>query len=457
VISWNLGIQRKVGSSRAIEIRYVANHSYKQWEAINTNEVNIFENGFLSEFKLAQQNQLINYANQKGTNPNLTLSGTSFKNNGLAGQSKLPIMETAFPASQEPTSGTTDWTNPNFDIAVANGAAGTLANALAGTQNGTIAPAFCNLVGGASFSPCANVYGNTGTGAYPMNFFQANPYAGGNGTGYLTDFGYSNYDSLQTEFRQRQRGLQMEANYTWAHTLGNGGSGIGTSPIMTLHNVALNYRPTAFDIHQVFHANGTYDLPFGRGKTWLSNNGLMSRAFGNWIIGSIVTMQTGTPTQLTGGFDTYNNFADGGLTLNGGLTVRQLQKAVGVHRVPQSALGGVPNYVLMFSPKVLASATSGGANTNLILPNTTPGTFGAIPFIYGPHGFYQNASFSKEFPIFRESRLKFQAEMENLWNHPVFGNTGGIGNTGVQSPIFGQNAGPSNAPRTMDMRVNIAF
>jgi hypothetical protein len=123
-----------------------------------------------------------------------------------------------------------------------------------------------------------------------------------------------------------------------------------------------------------------------------------------------------------------------------------------------SALGGVPNYVTMFSPKVLASATSGGANTNLILPNTTPGIFGSIPYIYGPHGFYQDASFSKAFPLLRESKLKFQAEISNLWNHPVFGNTGGIGgNTNVQSPIFGQNAGPGNSPRTMDMRVNIEF
>ena len=459
VMSWNLGVQRKLGATRAIEVRYVANRSYKQWVAVNTNEVNIFENGFLSEFKLAQQNQLINYNNQKAANPSQTLSTTSFQNLGFPGQSKLPILETAFPASQEPTGGaTTDWTNSTFDLNVATGAAGALANALASPQNGTIAPGFCNLVGGANFSPCANVYGNTGTGAYPINFFQANPYASGKGTGYLTDIGYSTYESLQTEIRQQQwRGLQVEGNYTWAHTLGNGGSGIGTSPILTLHNTRLNYRPAAFDIHQVFHANGTYDLPIGRGKMWLNDNGILSRVVGNWIVGSIVTMQTGTPTELIGGYQTYNNYADGGVTLSNGLTVRGLQKAVGVHRVPQSALGGVPNYALMFNPKYLASATSGGANPSYIQPNTTPGTFGSIPYIYGPHGFYQDMSFSKAFPIYREVRLKFQAEIANIWNHPVFGTTGGIGNVSVQSPTFGQLGGPSNAARTMDMRLNIEF
>jgi hypothetical protein len=272
-------------------------------------------------------------------------------------------------------------------------------------NNSGITYPYCNLVGKA-FAPCQNVFGITGAGNYPINFFQANPYAGGNSTGYATGIGYSTYESLQTELRQQQwRGLQLEANYTWSHSLGNGGgsnAGGGlnaASPIMTLHNLRLNYRPTAFDIH----------------------------------------------------------FADGGVTFQNGFTASKLQSEVGVHRVPQSALGGVPNYVLMYSPKILNSATLGGANTNYIRPNITPGTFGSIPYVYGPHGFYQAVSFSKAFPIFREAKVKFQAEISNIWNHPVFGNTGGIGDVGVQDTTFGQLAGPSNSPRAMDMRLNIEF
>lgn len=463
VISWNLGAQRKLGATRAMEIRYVANRSYHQWYGVDTNEVNVFENGFLSEFKLAQQNQLINYANQQAANPGQTLSTTSFQNLGASGQSPLPILETAFPASQEPSQGS-DWTNGALDLDVANGAVGAMASALTNPFS-TAVPAFCNLVGGSQFSPCQTALGASGgTGPYPINVFQANPYGANNATSYMTAFGYSTYEALQTELRQQAwHGLQMEANYTWSHTLGNGGgTGPGgglyvASPVMTLHNVALNYHPATFDIHQVFHGNGTYDLPVGRGKQWLSSDSVASRVLGNWIIGSIVTMQTGTPTQLMGGWQTYNDYADGGLSLLNGLTVKKLQKAVGVHRVPLSALGGVPNYVLMFDPKYLNSSTAGGANTSYILPNTTPGVFGAIPYIYGPHGFYQDVSFSKGFPIFRETKVKFQAEMSNIWNHPVFGNTGGIGDVGAQDTTFGELGGPSNAPRAMDMRLNIEF
>jgi len=39
--SWNLGIQRQLGESRALEVRYVGNRSLRQWMVINQNEVNI--------------------------------------------------------------------------------------------------------------------------------------------------------------------------------------------------------------------------------------------------------------------------------------------------------------------------------------------------------------------------------------------------------------------------------
>lgn len=480
VISWNYGIQRKLGATRAIEVRYVANRSYHQWLAVNTNEVNIFENGFLSEFKLAQANQLINYNNQKGTNPGQTLETTSYANLGYAGQQNLPIIATAFwgetpSGAGASTNQSSDYTNTQYTEAVAHGAAGTFASQLANNQ-GQVYP-YCNLVG-ASFTPCTQNFGLTvgaaggfGPGTLPINFFQANPYSGGLSTNYLTDSGYSNYESMQMEFRQQQwRGLQIEANYTLSHTLGNGG-GAGQSggpytqsqPIMTLHDPRLNYRPAAFDIRHVLHANGVYDLPIGRGKPWLNDNKVVSRVIGNWIVGSIVTVQTGTPTQVLGGYQTYNDFADGGVTFANGMTKAKLQHAVGVYRLPKSAVNnnasnGIANYVLTINPKYLTSPTVGGANSAYIQPNTTPGTFGAIPYLYGPHGFYQDMSLSKAFPIFRETRVKFQAEIHNVWNHPVFGNTGGLGDVGVlDTNSFGQNGGPSNSARAMDMRLNIDF
>ena len=38
----------------------------------------------------------------------------------------------------------------------------------------------------------------------------------------MTNDGYSNYNALQVDFRQKlNHGMQFDANYTWAHSLEN--------------------------------------------------------------------------------------------------------------------------------------------------------------------------------------------------------------------------------------------
>jgi hypothetical protein len=111
----------------------------------------------------------------------------------------------------------------------------------------------------------------------------------------------------------------------------------------------------------------------------------------------------------------------------------------------------------MIDPKYLASSSLGGANSTYIQPNTTPGTYGSIIYLHGPHGFYQDLSVSKGFPTVKQVKIKFQAEIQNVWNHPVFGNAGTFMDVNVQDTSFAQQGGTSNSPRAMDMRLNIEF
>jgi len=457
VESWNLGIQRSLGASRAIEIRYMGNHSVHEWIATNPNEVNIFENGFLTEFQHAQANYKINQA----------AGIQSFANNGLAGQYALPIFTQAFQGESSGGTGIplSDFANSQFTNYLTQGQAGAMANVLSGYA-GTV-PYICNLIG-ANFSPCANILGYNGSGTYPVNFFQANPYASGNGgTAYLQAIGYSNYNSLQAEFRQQNwKGLQWNANYTWAHSMGlssqenwTGGANLFTLRPSQMHR---NYTPGEYDIRHVIHMNGTYDLPFGKNQPWLSSNKIVSTVVGNWTLGNIITWQTGMPQQLTGGYQTYNDFADGGISLNG-VTPAMLQKAVHVHRLPQAvintnAANGTPNYVVMLDKKYLSSAYSGGANNAYIAPNTTAGSLGQTIFLHGPHGFYEDMALSKVFPIREKIKLSFQGEFLNVWNHPVFGNGNGFMNASTQSSTFGlATGGPNNLPRHIQLRANVEF
>jgi len=451
--SWNLGIQRQLGSSRALEIRYNGNRTVHQWIAVNPNEVNIFENGFLTEFKKAQQNLALN-------------GGTSFANNGVPGQEALHIFDAAFAGEESGGTGIpmVDYANSQFINYLQTGQAGAMASVLSGI-NGTV-PYFCNLVG-ASFTPCATNAGYTGGGAgYPINFFQANPYAAGSSTSLMTAAGYSTYHALQLDFRQNAwNGLQFNANYTWSHTLGLSTTNDWTSafPAYTLRNLRRGYGPTLFDLHHVLHFSGTYDLPFGAGRHFLNSGSLIDKMLGNWTAGTILTFQSGAPTRLQGGNATFNDYGDGGIRLNG-ITASDLQHAVGVHRVsPEQNGGSGATFVDLIDPKYLSSVT-GGANTNYITPNTTPGTIGDVVYLHGPHMFGQDISLTKAFPIREGVNFKFQAEFLNAWNHPVFGNTYGNYSSSrntlvdgyVQNTDFGV-GGEISKPRQIELRANIDF
>ncbi|MGB6390995.1 MAG: TonB-dependent receptor [Candidatus Acidiferrales bacterium] len=402
-MSWNLGIQRQIGRGNAIEVRYVGSRTNHQWINQYTNEVNIFENGFLPQFQAAQANLAINQAH----------GVASFANNGYAGQAPTPIFDAAFAGL--PSS--IGYQNGAFIPLLQQGQAGALATQLTGGDGGTY---LCNLVT-TGFAPCAPGgtanYSGSG-GPYPINFFQANPFISGQDVGFTNSTGYSNYHSLQVDFRQKQwHGMQFDVNYTWSHTLGLASQNQWTAQYnaFSIRDPHLSYGPTLFDVRQAVNANGTYDLPFGLGKHFADRGGIVDKVVGHWTLGTIVSYHTGLPFQLTTGYLTVNDYGDAGVDLHG-VTVSQLQSSIGVYRVPGSP------YVNMINPKYLLNGVQGGgANTAYISPHQTPGTFGAEPFLYGPHFFNTDLSITKVVPITEKLRFTFQGEFLNAFNHPNFG------------------------------------
>src|SRR5262249_2283229 len=150
---------------------------------------------------------------------------------------------------------------------------------------------------------------------------------GGPGGTYAVAQGYSNYNALQVDFRQRSwHGLQFDANYTWSHTLGTGtqNNWQGQTNTFTLRDMHLGYGPALFDLQHVVHISGTYDLPFGKGKQFANGNAILDKVVGGWTVGTIFTFQTGAPFYLFGGSNTFNDYGDGGIVLNG-VTASQLQ------------------------------------------------------------------------------------------------------------------------------------
>src|SRR5262249_51973316 len=161
--------------------------------------------------------------------------------------------------------------------------------------------------------------------------------------------GRTNYHGLQFDLRQRlTHGMQFNVNYTWSHSLGiaaqNGIQGQGNNIYYTQRNFGLNYAPSLFDIRHAVHISGTYDLPFGKGKHFLSQGRALDYVAGGWTLGAIVFLQSGNPAQFSGGYNTVNN-TDGGVNFNG-LTVEDFQNAIGVRKT------GNP-WVVTFDPKFI--------------------------------------------------------------------------------------------------------
>ena len=329
------------------------------------------------------------------------------------------------------------------------------------------APYICNLVG-SSIQPCTTPQfgGSTTPGPYPLNFFQANPYADGNTSGsalasigYMSAAGFGNYHALQVDFRQKQwHGMQFDVNYTWSHTLGLQPDGQWTGSVneFSIRNLRQSYGPTTYDLRHVFHASGTFDLPFGKGKMLLNRNGIVDHIVGGWTIGTIFTYESGFPFQLLGGYRTFNDYGDGGLNLNG-VTASQLQNAIGVFTptATQCPASRPCTFKDTLNPTLFGTGT-GTCNTHLanVCQNTTPGVFGFNPWLYGPHLWNDDISVSKVVPFGERFRFSLQAEFLNAFNHPNWANPNGS----ITSGGFGT-AGLSNfnGARQIELRGNITF
>ncbi|MFN7949760.1 MAG: carboxypeptidase-like regulatory domain-containing protein [Blastocatellia bacterium] len=456
-VNYTFGIQRELWKNNVLEVRYVGNQSKLAWRTSNLNEVNIFENGFLDEFKNAQKNLTINQA--AGVN--------SFQNRNLPGQVALPIFDAAFGARGSlaaiaPGSG---YQSTAFITNLQNGEAGALATALAANQNYV-----CRMFG-TSFSPCARVLPTASApGAYPINFFLLNPFAIGSGNNarlnYVDNGGWHGYNGLQVQFRQRLgQSLNWTTNYTWSKSLTNLAADNQNQSLdyVTLRNPGLNRRVSQFDIRHVLQTFGTYELPVGRGK-WLSlNNRLLDNLIGGWTLGSVFVFSTGQPLQLTGGFETVNslnnNPARNGVQLAPGVTLDQLQKLFDAQLTRLTGRVGITDLQrLAVDPQLIGP--DGRANPQFLLPNKTPGEFGQLLFIRDKNTFQWDASLTKSFRITEGTKFELFAGFNNVLNHPrwSFGDTTGNppGSLNVFSTTFGIIGAPSGN-RTINLRGTLSF
>lgn len=333
VQSWNISYQREIDHNTVVDFRYNGNHGTDLWRQLNINEVNIFENGFLSEFETAANNLAIA---RGGNIYNATTN--NFGNQGLPGQKPIPIIQTAIGNTTDTTTATN----------LMMGQAGTLANSIA--------------------TNAARMNALTAKG-YPLNFFQVNPTVGNGGSYVLANLGASYYNAATVEVRRRlANGFTFDGSYTWAKSLSNGSDNSSSdfSTPTTLRNLGLDKIPEPFDIRHAIKFNWIYQLPFGPGRALSTSNRVLSKIVEGWQLAGVVRIQSGTPLFLSG-LGTFNGTTGtgAGVVLHN-ITLKQLQDQVGVYKTSQPGPNGG---IIYYLPPPSTSSTAGlnsGNNTNLI-------------------------------------------------------------------------------------------
>jgi hypothetical protein len=105
------------------------------------------------------------------------------------------------------------------------------------------------------------------------------------------------YNALQVKLDRRfSGGLQLTTAYTWGRGFDTFSDDNG-GPLFYI-NQQRNYALTDFNRTQTFVQSYVYDLPFGKGRHWLSS-GRAAMILGGWQMNGVLTLMTGLPMTLT--------------------------------------------------------------------------------------------------------------------------------------------------------------
>ena len=404
VQQWSFGIQHEIKRT-IVEVRYVGNHATKGYRAFDYNQVVIKSNGFLDDFKRAQNNLDLSQGKSGTYNP------------GIPGSQPLTI----FPKLSR-GGNLTNSTNIRF------------------LQTGQV-------------GQMAAQYTTDGTNG-SVNFFP-NPNA--LGADYLTNYTNSTYNALQVDVSHRMAtGLQFQANYTYSKVLSDstGTSQTRLEHFLDLGNGKIERARADFDLTNAIKGNFAYDLPIGKGHR--ANFRPLQALLSGWTTSGILTWQSGAPFSILSGRGTLNRSSGTRSDSNTANTV--LHKTQLDNLLQLRVTSGGPFFV---------AASAIGADGRAVAADGSPafngqeffnpeaGTIGALQrrMFSGPWSFNLDAGLVKRTRITERQSLEFRAEASNVTNHPSFA----VGDQSINSTTFGRVTETISAPRRIQFGLYYRF
>jgi Carboxypeptidase regulatory-like domain len=260
--------------------------------------------------------------------------------------------------------------------------------------------------------------------------------------------GHSSYNAFQTQYKQRFANSLITVAYTISKAMGDtearldvGGSGNNSSGFMDNYNRNLSRSLSTYDIPQRFIFGYSFDVPFGKGKRFLSDAGAFNRVIAGWQLNGIYTAQSGTPMSFTSSTNLTGNY--GSITdAYGTFVANSVPNVSGNAKLSGSPIGRLNewfNTSLFSQPAAYTYGNAGRTSPNV----RTEGT--------------DNLDFSvfKNNPFGREERfnLQFRLEAFNVLNRVQFaapGPTFGASTFGVISSQAGN-------PRQVQVALRLQF
>ncbi len=137
-----------------------------------------------------------------------------------------------------------------------------------------------NNVSGTKSGSC-NTKNSDGTLRHDYGVFPGDscvPFPDFGGGSYQATYGDSTYHSLQTKIEdQLSNGLTFLVTYTWSKAMSDAGDLLngGTTGGLRAYNVPglgprFDWAPADFDLRNVVHISGGYQLPFGKDMRWMN-------------------------------------------------------------------------------------------------------------------------------------------------------------------------------------------
>jgi hypothetical protein len=209
----------------------------------------------------------------------------------------------------------------------------------------------------------------------------------------------SNYNGLSVAVKRSfSHGFLFGANYMGSHEIDNGSNGSGDGDSLVAQNVSCQACERAdgiWDVRHVLNAYAVYQLPFGPGKPYLNQPGIVNSIAGHWELTSTVVARTGFPVNVT-----IDRTAPDGDT-----TDQRPDLVPGVSLIPPGgrSVGEWINPAAFVAPAA--------------------GTFGDAPrdVARGPGAWQMDLGIGKHIPVTERVALDFRSEFFNIFNHPQYG------------------------------------